>query len=46
MEVFRLNENGHWELEEYNASSDTVFIKAINESILLSEIYDGVSVGE
>jgi Uma2 family endonuclease len=46
MEVFRLNENGHWELEEYNASSDTVSIKAINESILLSEIYDGVSVGE
>lgn len=46
MEVFRLNENGHWELEEYNASSDTVFIKAINESIMVSEIYDGVTLGE
>ncbi|HSV09950.1 MAG TPA: Uma2 family endonuclease [Hanamia sp.] len=42
IEVFRLNESGHWELEEYNAPADTLLIKAINESILLSEIYDGV----
>ena len=44
IEVFRLNENGHWELEEYNSLSDTVIIKAINETILLSEIYDGVRI--
>jgi Uma2 family endonuclease len=42
IEVFRLNESGHWELEEYNAPADSLLIKAINESILLSEIYDGV----
>jgi len=44
IEVFRLNETGHWELEEYNGLSNTLFIKAINESILLSEIYDGVGI--
>jgi Uma2 family endonuclease len=42
IEVFRLNESGHWELEEYNAPADSLLIKAINESILLSEIYDSV----
>lgn len=46
IEVFRLNESGHWELEEYNALSDTLLIKAIDESILLSEIYDRVRIEE
>ncbi|HEU5365211.1 MAG TPA: Uma2 family endonuclease [Hanamia sp.] len=46
MEVCRLNESGHWELEEYNALSDTLLIKAINESIVLAEIYDGVRIEE
>lgn len=44
IEVFRLNETGHWELEEYNGLSNTLFMKAINESILLSEIYDGAGI--
>jgi Uma2 family endonuclease len=44
IEVFRLNENGHWELEEYNSLSDKVIIKAIDETIALSEIYDGVPI--
>jgi Uma2 family endonuclease len=44
MEIFRLNENGHWELEEYNSLTDTVIIKAIDEFILLSEIYEGVRI--
>lgn len=46
MEVFRLNESEHWELEEYDAPGDTLLIKAINESILLSDIYDGVKIEE
>jgi Uma2 family endonuclease len=46
VEVFRLNESDHWELEEYNAPADTLLIKAINESILLSDIYDGVKIEE
>jgi Uma2 family endonuclease len=44
VEVFRLNANGHWELEEYNSLSDVVIIKAIDETIILSEIYDGVQI--
>ena len=44
IEIFRLNENGHWELEEYNSLTDTATIKAINETVSLSEIYDGVSI--
>jgi Uma2 family endonuclease len=42
IEVFRLNENKHWELEEYNSTEAPLYIKAINESILISEIYEGV----
>jgi len=44
IEIFRLNENGRWELEEYNSLAGTVVIKAIDETILLSEVYDDVSV--
>ncbi len=44
IEIFRLNENGHWVLEEYNSLTDTVIIKAINETVSLSEIYDGVRI--
>ncbi len=44
IEIFRLNKNGHWELEEYNSLTDTVIIKAIDETIILSEIYDGVRI--
>lgn len=46
IEIFRLNESGHWELEEYNSLSDTIVIKAIDETILLSEIYDSVRIEE
>jgi Uma2 family endonuclease len=41
-EVFRLNENNHWELEEYKSSSDTLVLKTIGGSISLTEIYEGV----
>ena len=42
IEIFRLNKNGHWELEEYKSLSESVAIKAINETIALPEINDGV----
>ncbi|MDQ6904594.1 MAG: Uma2 family endonuclease [Bacteroidota bacterium] len=45
IEVFRLNEINHWELEEYNSIDDQLHIKTIDEKILLLEIYDGVNVG-
>lgn len=44
VEVFRLNEKNHWELEEYNSLSDQIQVKAIGETILLSEAYDGVKL--
>jgi len=44
IEVFRLNENNHWELEEYNDAENYLQIKAINEALLIAEIYDGVKL--
>ena len=44
IEVFRLNENNHWELEEYNNVSDLLLFKAINENVLIAEIYEGVNL--
>ncbi|MEO8711182.1 MAG: Uma2 family endonuclease [Parafilimonas sp.] len=42
IEVFRLNEKKHWELEEYNDVNDSLLISAINENLLIAEIYEGV----
>ena len=46
IEIFRLNANNHWELEEYKSLTNAVTIKAIGETIFLSEIYDNVPVAE
>jgi Uma2 family endonuclease len=42
VEIFRLNEKNHWELEEYKAASSVFEIKAINESFSIPEIYEAV----
>lgn len=44
IEVFRLNESNHWELEEYGNISNSLQLRAINESIFLSDIYEGVKI--
>jgi Uma2 family endonuclease len=44
IEVFRLNETRHWELEEYNTITDHLSIKAIDETVSISEIYEGVNM--
>ena len=44
IEVFRLNESNHWELEEYNSINGHLAIKAINETLPLAEIYEGVKM--
>ena len=44
IEVFRLNETLHWELEEYNTITDHLSIKAIDETVSISEIYEGVKM--
>ncbi len=42
IEIFRLNEKNHWELEEYKTMSEILEIKAVSLSIPLDEIYEGV----
>lgn len=44
VEIFRLNSNKHWELEEYNDAGSSLQIKAIKENILIDEIYEGVKL--
>ncbi len=44
IEVFRLNENNHWELKEYNSINDLLYIKVIDEKIPLAEIYEDVRI--
>lgn len=44
IEIFRLNEARHWELEEYNSLEEMLFIQTINEHIGLAEIYAGVQL--
>lgn len=46
IEAFRLNDIQRWELEEYNAIEDHLYIKVINEIVPLAEIYDDVKMGE
>jgi Uma2 family endonuclease len=46
IETFRLNENDHWELEEYNSLANALIIKVISEIILLSEIYNNAPIEE
>lgn len=44
IEVFRLNETHHWELEEYSTITHHLSIKAIDETVSISEIYEGVNI--
>ena len=44
IEIFRLNEARRWELEEYNAAGEMLYIRTINEYISLADIYAGVSL--
>ncbi len=44
VEVFRINANTHWELEEYKALSETLRIPSVEMAIPLSEIYEGTKI--
>lgn len=44
VEAFYINDTGHWELTEYKNIEDTLFIKAIQSSFELSEIYEGTKL--
>jgi Uma2 family endonuclease len=44
VEVFRINERSHWELEEYKKIEDILEVKTVQVSISLSEIYEGTKL--
>lgn len=44
IEIFRLNKANHWELEEYDRTSEKIEMKVIDTSLLLSEIYEGTKL--
>lgn len=41
IEIFRLNANHHWELEEYNNTVERFEIKTINTALSFAEVYEG-----
>lgn len=41
VEAFRINNSGHWELEEYKATSENLSLPALDTAIPLTEIYTG-----
>lgn len=46
VEAFRINANGHWELEEYRSKSTTLNIPTIDVSVPLDEIYEASAAQE
>lgn len=42
IEIFRLNDANHWELEDYKPVDDLIHIRSINEELTIAEIYAGV----
>ena len=44
IEVFRLNDSNHWELEEYDDPAASLSIRAINETLLIRDIYESVKM--
>jgi Uma2 family endonuclease len=46
VEIFRINEHNHWELEEYKKLEETVTLPAIGISLKMQEIYTGTMLEE
>lgn len=44
VEIFRLNESKHWELEEYKSLDESLFIAALNVRISLRDVYQFTSL--
>ena len=44
IEAFRINDGGHWELEEYKKIDNSLLIKSIQLSIPVTEIYEGTKL--
>jgi Uma2 family endonuclease len=41
VEAFRINDNNHWELEEYKKIEEILQVKTLQLSISLAEVYEG-----
>ncbi len=44
IEAFRINEGGHWELEEYKTIEETLLVKTVLLTIPLTDIYEGTKL--
>ena len=44
VEAFRINESGHWELEDYKTIEGNLSIKSVQVIIPLKEIYEGTTL--
>lgn len=44
VEIFRLNENGHWQLEEYKKLDEILHIHTVNYELSLNELYRGAKL--
>jgi Uma2 family endonuclease len=44
IEAFRINDGGHWELEEYKNPEETLLVKTVQLAIPLEEIYEGTEL--
>jgi Uma2 family endonuclease len=44
IEAFRVNKQGHWELEEYRSIEDSLSIPVLNLHLPLREIYEGAKI--
>jgi Uma2 family endonuclease len=44
VEIFRLNETGHWQLQEYKSRDELIQIHTVSFEILLDELYRGTKL--
>ena len=44
IEAFRINDSGHWELEECKEAADGLFIRSVQLLIPVTEIYEGTKL--
>lgn len=44
VEAFRLNSQGHWELEEFSSAENILSLPTLNTSIPLTDIYDDTAL--
>ena len=46
VEAFRINSQGHWELEDYKSKDGTLRISSVDVSLPLADIYEGTKLAQ